>query len=175
MSQPEFASGAQRTHSKQYDGGAVAVVALFSTERILLIREKTKPEPHYWKLLSETIEPQEPILSAVWGALEEEAGMQKLRCIRDRDGEVIKIQDPRILNIRELLPKEWVKRTRKPHWRHIWGALTTNEVIMDLSGEFLNPEPDEELETRAFMLANVYNEEFLLPHHRDILMRIAQQ
>ena len=154
---------------KHFEGGAVAIVALFSPNLILLIKEPTKRPPIMFKLLSETFERGEPILNAVCGALSEEAGMGTLRAERDRSGKVERVTDARIKRLMQLLEPEWLPHGRAPHWRHVWGALTTDEIIKSLAGKVLEPEDNERLETHAIELAGVTEIPDLLPAHREIL------
>lgn len=140
--------------SKHFEGGAAVLVAVMGETLILLIRETTKPLPHFWKLPGETVEKGEPIINAVLGAVREEACFADLCTGIDPSTKTLKANDPRVHAVKELAPPEWVE-SRRPHWRHLWGVLTTDEVIKSLSGRhFSHPTEKEEIDTGAFPLAN---------------------
>jgi hypothetical protein len=147
------------------------VVALFSANHILMIKEPTKRLPHYYKLLSETFEPNEAALNALWGAIREEAGLE-LEVKRNDLGEVDEITDKRVSVYKQVFEPEWIE-TRRPHWRHFWAVMTMDEVILSLDDKRLNPEPDEVLLTlaRPFSTHLLTDEETLQPH-RELLRRL---
>src|SRR3989344_3360054 len=152
--------------SKHVHGGAVVVVAILGQTQILLIKETTKPLPHYWKLISETVEPGEPILNAVWGGVREEGGFE-MKAEYDTGGKVIKITDPNVVQVKELNQREWGEG-RIPHWRHFWGVVTTDHVISRLSGKRLSGGPDEKIETLSFPLARISSIPDLLRQHAEM-------
>ena len=162
-----------RPHSKHILGGAVVVVAVIGETEILLIRETTKPKPHYWKLISETAEPDEPILNTLWGGVREEAGFE-MKAERDEKGKVVKIVDPHVKAIKELAPPEWVSSGRAPHWRHFWGILTTDHVVTRLSGKHHSGDENEEIDTHAFPLAGLHTLPDLLRQHVEMIRNIPQ-
>ena len=149
----------------------MVVAAIIGETKILLIKERTKPTPHYWKLVSETVEPGEPILNALWGGLREEAGL--ILNVRRINGQVVEIIDERLKVAKQLIPSHMVAG-HFPHQRHFWGLLTTDEVVMSLSGQQLTGDINEEIETMAFDLAELEGVVDLLPKHRELISRIPQ-
>jgi len=161
-------------HEKEQSPGAVVVAAIIGETSILLIKEVTKPTPHYWKLVSETVENGEPILDALQRGVAEEAVL-KLE-VRLANGQVVEIIDKRINVARQLVPSHmlWKPTT---HRRHFWGLMTTDEVVQSLSGQKLTGDKNEEIETKAFPLAELGKmAEFreFLPHHDKLINMIGK-
>lgn len=155
--------------TKHTEGGTVVIAAILGETKILLIKEITKPIPHFWKLVSETVEPRESILAALCRGVEEEAGL-KLET-RQANGTVVEIIDPRIRSAKQLAPSHMVQG-KYPHRRHFWGLLTTDDVVMSLSGKHLTGDVNEEIDTMAFDLFELEVMVDLLPQHREIISRI---
>ena len=155
--------------SKHIVGGAVVVVAILGETKILLIQETTKPKPHYWKLIAETLEPGEPILNALWGGVREEAGLEL--SVRRLNGQVVEIADGRLKAAKQLLRSQWVQ-SHFPHHRHFWGLLTTDEVVQTLSGKHLQGDKNEEIDTMAFDLADLEKMVDFHPVHRKLIEQL---
>lgn len=155
--------------SRHTPGGAAVVIILFSPRKILLIKETTKPRPHYLKLPSETFEPGESAMDALWAGLKEEAGFD-VEVKRNKDGHIIAFTDPRVQKIQLMLPPEQVK-SYHPHMRNVWGVLTTDEVIDSLDGQDLKPAENEQMTTHATLLSEVKNHPEIMPLHRELLQR----
>lgn len=158
--------------TKHVAGGAVVVAAILGETKILLIKERTKPLPHYWKLVSETVEPGEPILDALQRGVGEEAGL-KLEVRRGTDGKVIEITDQRLNAVKQLAASHMIAG-KFPHRRHFWGLLTSDHVVMSLSGQQLTGDVNEEIETQAFDLAELETMVDLLPKHRELIQQLKQ-
>ncbi len=154
------------TTSKHVPGGAAVVIAIMGEKKILLIKETTKPRPHFWKFVGETVEPGEPILNALWGGVREEAGLELEA--RRVGGKVVEIIDPRIKVTRQLLPPHWVQ-SHTPHKRHFWGLMTTDEVVLALSGKHHTGDVNEEIDTLAFDLSELDKMPDFHPQHRKLI------
>ncbi len=152
--------------------GAVVVAAILGETKILLIKETTKPTPHYWKLISETMEPGEPILDALQRGVSEEAGLE-LEVRRSSDNTVAEIIDGRVKVAQQLIRSHVLEKPR-PHRRHFWGILTSDEVVMSLSGKHLTGDVNEEIDTMAFDKADLEKMVDLLPRHRELIMQLKQ-
>ncbi len=157
--------------SRHAESGAVVVAAIIGRSKILLIKEVTKPIPHYWKLVSETVEPSEPILNALWRGLGEEAGFV-LDVERDGDGIITDFIDDRISLHKLLEPHEvqgWL-----PHTRHFYAAITSDELILSLSGKTLHGDKNEIIETHAFGISELEGMADFLPAHRALIQSIRK-
>lgn len=153
-------------------GGAVIVAAIIGESKILLIKETTKPTPHFWKLVSETLLPDESILDGLCRGVAEEAGLVGLEGRKIND-QMVKLTDPRLKVAKQLIPSHMVQRPT-PHRRHFWGLLTTDKVVMSLSGQRLTGDTNEKIETLAFDLAELEDMVDLLPRHRQLIEQIPQ-
>jgi hypothetical protein len=146
------------------------VVAIVGETKILLIKETTKPLPHYWKLVSETMEPNEVIARAICRAVEEEAGL-KLDIPPSSGGTTINLAtDARVKGLTQFVPPHMVSG-RFPHRRHFWGILTTDKVVMSLSGKHLTGDSNEEIDTMAFNIYELDGMVDFLPQHRELILR----
>jgi ADP-ribose pyrophosphatase YjhB (NUDIX family) len=159
-------------HTQHVRGGAVIVAAIIGETKILLIKETTKPTPHYFKLVSETLLEGEPILNALCRGVAEEAGLKDLK-VREVNGQVVEIIDPRLTAVKQLIPSHMLVKP-SPHRRHFWGLMTTDEVIMSLSGKHLTGDVNEEIDTMAFDLSELEKMVDLLPKHRELINQITQ-
>ncbi len=164
--------------SKHYPGGSVVVVALMGETQILLIKETTKPAPHYWKLIGETVEPGESLLNALIGAVREEAGWNDKNGIPNigatyEGGKVTAVTDPRIKRIVQFGEKERVE-ARCWHWRHFFGVLTTDDMVKKLAGAHLSVDADEEIETQMFPLAMLETLPGLMRKHEELIRSIPK-
>jgi ADP-ribose pyrophosphatase YjhB (NUDIX family) len=148
------------------------VVAIIGETKILLIKETTKPLPHYWKLVSETLLQDEPILNALNRGVGEEAGLKDLE-VRELNGQVVEFTDPRLKAVRQLIRSHLVSKPQQ-HRRHFWGLMTSDEVIMSLSGKHLTGDVDEEIDTMAFDLSDLEGMMDLLPKHRELIKQIPR-
>lgn len=153
-------------------GGAVIVVALIGETKILLIKETTKPLPHYYKLVSETLLDGEPILNALCRGVAEEAGLKELET-RMLNDQVVEILDPRLKAVKMLIPSHMLMKPT-PHRRHFWGLMATDELIMSLSGQHLTGDVNEEIDTMAFDLSELEKMVDLLPKHRELIQNLLQ-
>lgn len=158
--------------TKQVPGGAVVIAAILGETKILLIKETTKPTPHYWKLISETVEEGESILSALVRGVGEEGGFNLE--VRTSGGQVVEITDQRLKAARQLVPSHLVPKPQ-PHKRHFWGLLTTDAVICSLSGKHLTGDVNEEIDTLAFDLSELETMVDLLPKHRELIKQVTQK
>lgn len=159
-------------HPQHVRGGAVIVATIIGETKILLIKETTKPTPHYFKLVSETLLEGESILNALCRGVAEEAGLKDLK-VREVNGQVVEIIDPRLKAARQLIPSHMLMKP-SPHRRHFWGLVTSDEVIMSLSGKHLTGDVDEEIDTMAFDLSELDKMVDLLPKHRELINQITQ-
>jgi ADP-ribose pyrophosphatase YjhB (NUDIX family) len=155
--------------TKHRPGGAAIIVAILGETKILLIRETTKPLPHCWKLVSETLGKDEPILDGLCRGVDEEAGLRLE--VRLTNGKVFSVTDPRIIVVAELVPSHMVP-SEVPHRLHFWGLLTTDEVVMSLSGRHLEGDTNEKIDTMAFNLSELEAMDDLLPPHRELIRSI---
>lgn len=158
--------------SKHYNGGHVAVAVIVGRTKILLIKETTKPTPHFWKFISETLEPDEPVLNALWGGLKEEAGLD-LKVRHGPSGDVVEFVDERA-RVVELCEPHLVYSRGGTHTRHFFGVETTDEVVMSLSSQKLVGGYNEEIETQAFNIAELDSLPLFHPHHRELLRSIKK-
>lgn len=158
------------------DGGAVVVVAIIGETKILLIKETTKPEPHYWKFVSERLKNDrfgrlEPILNGLRAGVAEEAGL--VLEARFENDEVREIIDPRVKAYRQLLRSHVLPHPR-PHRRHFWGVCVSDALIEQLSGKNLTGDVNEEIVTQAFSLQELEKMVDFLPGHRKLLEELKE-
>ena len=162
----------QHEQTDKVQGGAVIVAAIIGEEKILLIKETTKPLPHYFKLVSETLLDGEHILNALCRGVAEEAGLKDLGT-RAPNGQVVEVLDPRLKAVKMLVRSHMLMKP-VPHRRHFWGLVTTDELIMSLSGKHLTGDENEEIDTYAFDLSELEGMVDLLPQHRELIMQLKQ-
>ena len=152
-------------------GGAAIVVAILGETKILLIKETSQLLPHYWKLVSETLNTDESVLDGLCRGVDEEAEL-KLETLRVK-GSVVKITDPRIRVVKKLVRSHMVA-TRIPHRLHFWGLLTTDQVVMSLSGKHLANAENEIIDTMAFNISELDGMRDFHPHHRELILSIPK-
>ena len=162
----------EQKKSKHVEGGAVVVVAIVGKTKILLIKETTKPLPHFWKLVSETVEPGEPILNTLWSGVQEEAGLEL--GVRREDGEVVDFVDDRA-DVVEACPPHWVPHKYRPHTRYFYGIITSDAIIQSLSGQHLIGDENEKIETQAFDLAELEGMVDFIPKQRELIEKLRQK
>ena len=158
--------------TKHRPGGAVIVVAILGETKILLIQESTKPLPHYWKLVSETLGKDEPVLEGLCRGVYEEAGLQ-LQVRYGVHGTITEVIDPRVQCLKPLVPSHMLP-SQIPHRRHFWGILTTDEVVMSLSGKHLEGDTNEQIDTMAFNLDELGTMVDLLPTHEELIQMMKR-
>jgi ADP-ribose pyrophosphatase YjhB (NUDIX family) len=149
-------------------GGSVVIVAIYSPINILLIKETTKKKPYQWKLISERTQEGETVLDTFVRGCKEEGGFDLM--VLSENGHVVKIDDPRVQKVIQLCTPEAVP-TDPPHMRHVWGILTTPQVVASLANKVLTPTPEERIETAEF--PHVVPPDFL-PSHQRFLPHIAK-
>jgi ADP-ribose pyrophosphatase YjhB (NUDIX family) len=148
------------------------VAAIVGPTQILLIKETTKPTPHFFKLVSETCEPDEPVLNALWGGLREEAGLE-LSVERDGDGKVTRVVDERV-SVQELLSPHTVEGHHS-HTRYFYGVVAKSDALIhSLSGKHLTGDKNEEIDTQAFSLRELEAMVDLLPKHRELILQLRE-
>lgn len=162
----------QPSEQERKPGGAVVIVALIGETKVLLGMEITKPLPHYWKFVGETVLPGESILSALCRGVAEETGL-KLEVRKDGD-QVVEITDKRVIAVGQLLPSEDVA-SAVPHRRHVWGIKVSDGVIESLSGQRLQGDPNETIETGVFDRSTFDLMPNFHPAHRKLMERIKER
>lgn len=159
-------------------GDAVVVAPLVGETKVLLVEEYTKPEPRYWKFMSERFKEGDQVLDALVRGLAQEYGLKDLMVTLDSAGQrshVRGIKDPRILDLRELAKPEMLTARYSPfrrYKRYFWGIKTADSVIEALSDKTLRtPGEKEVLHTKWFYLGAL-DKLNVLPDHRTLIERL---
>ena len=165
-------------------GGAVVIVPIVGQTKVLLIEELTKPEPRYWKFVSETFEPGDTMLDALVRGVAQEAGLTDLAVQLDHENKhVRKIIDPRVLWQGPLAPVEGLTNDNGPQpipfKRHFQCLRTVDAVVDALSGKILVTKGErEKTRTQSFFLHALNNPDFIknrfLPQQRALLEKIPE-
>jgi hypothetical protein len=162
----------------QHEGGSVALTALAGKTLVLLMKEISKPAPHFLKVSSETMEPGESIEHTAISGLMEEFGMRDLKT-EVTGGLITKITDPRIASFEEVGERKWIE-ARRSHWQHRFLAVARDDdVIRGLADKLIvvkqDSEPDERIETTAKTYAELdelFREGKLLRSHTEFIRYI---
>ena len=153
-------------------GDGVVIIALVGSTLVLLIKEITKPAPHFLKLISEKLHKDEPLKQAVCRAVQEEAGLENLQ-LYEREGGVLETADDRILSIEVLVqPEELLGRN--PHWRYVYVLRCDDGLVASLAGKRLVGDADEIIDTYACKLHNLHMLPGILAPHRQLIARFSR-
>lgn len=158
-------------NSKHVPNGKVVMAAILGETKVLLIKEVTKPTPHFFKFPAETVEPGESILSALKRGVEEEAGVKDLQ-VRYSGGDIVEVIDSRFKVVRQLMAPHWV-HSHYYHKRYFWGLLTTDVFVKSLAGQHLFGDKNEEIYTAVFDLAELDKMMDFHPQHRELIKQLA--
>jgi len=158
-----------RHSNKTGDTGAALVVALTGGDKVLLIRELTKPSPVFHKFISETFKNGEKVLDVLVRAVREEANFP-LPHERDQSGHVTKI-----VNFTTTMSAcETINTYNRTHHRHFVIVKMPESILVAQGGKKFITSDNERIETSIHELDGLRTVPNFLPQQEELRKKLFE-